>query len=75
MIQCPSCRRHHYADAADCPFCRSKSTLPMGKTLAAAVTTFVLAACYGTVDGGTKTGDSGTDTGETLPTTATTTTN
>jgi hypothetical protein len=67
MIECPTCHRHHYVDSSACPFCK-KPAIGMGKTLAAALTTFVLAACYGTVDGTKTDGESG-DSGPTTPTT------
>lgn len=55
MLECPSCRRHHYADVTACPFCKKAGPLGgMGKAIGAALTTFVLAACYGTVDSSDK---------------------
>jgi hypothetical protein len=63
MIECPSCHRHVRVDETACPFCRAAGSFRgLDRTLGAAVTTFVLAACYGTVDG-TKglTGDTAGD--------------
>lgn len=66
MITCPSCHRHHHVEAEACPFCKKAGPLGgMGRTLGAALTTFVLAACYGTVD----TSDKDTESGDSTPTT------
>lgn len=62
MIECAGCRRHVRLDERACPFCRAPLQSPgLERTVGAAVTTFVLAACYGTFDG-TKV-DTGPDSG------------
>ena len=58
MIPCPSCGRHHRVDDASCPFCGSSEAPPRARSrstlgrrtlhlVGGAVTTLVLAACYG----------------------------
>lgn len=81
MIVCPQCSRHHRASEASCPFCRGPVSAAMVRAfqaLGGALTTFVLAACYGTgakdyyypYDSGPESGDT-SDTGTTTPTTPT----
>lgn len=72
MIECDQCHRHHRASEEACPFCATRR--PVGSialnVVAAAVASFVLAACYGgTPTDKTPTGTTG-DTGS--PTTGTT---
>lgn len=54
MVPCPSCNRHLRAADASCPFCGATRALPFGRAFQAiggAVTTLVLAACYGAPPG------------------------
>jgi hypothetical protein len=80
VIPCEKCGRHIRVADASCPFCASRPTLGSAQRMfGAAMTTFVLAACYGTgvtdkpghsgtvpIDTDTDT-DSDTDTDTTLP--------
>lgn len=49
---CPSCGRHVHADDARCPFCDNPARPSRGRRalhmIGGALTTVVLAACYGT---------------------------
>jgi len=83
VIPCEKCGRHIRVADASCPFCASRPTLGSAQRMfGAAMTTFVLAACYGsgvtdkghsgstTLDTDTETDadtDSDTDTDTTLP--------
>jgi hypothetical protein len=69
MIECDACHRHFRLTEAGCPFC-SKPWIPSSTVLnllGGALTTFVLAACYGTApaDKPTTSGDTGATTGDT----------
>jgi hypothetical protein len=66
MIECDACHRHFRLTEQGCPFCSKSYSTTMMNLLGGAVTTFVLAACYGTapVDKTDTTGDTGT-TGDT----------
>src|SRR5687768_18615642 len=73
MIQCESCRRHHRLTDDACPFCH-RSISPVVRAmnlLGGAVTTVILAACYGTYDKGTPydsgSGETGTTTDQITP--------
>lgn len=81
MLACDRCHRHFREADGACPFCARKRLLGRAMTVVGgAVTTVILAACYGAVDGSTKptnenTGDTGLgDTSDTAATTTTTTT-
>ena len=72
MIECPSCRRHLRSSESSCPFCRSSSLDRVKTAVGIGLTTLVLAACYGPVDGSKptptgETGDTAPTTGETTP--------
>jgi hypothetical protein len=71
MIPCSSCHRHLRAADAVCPFCSRPSAIThVMQALGGAVTTVVLAACYGGADWGKyDTADSGDGTGDTGMTT------
>jgi hypothetical protein len=82
MIECERCHRHIRQAEASCPFCDAPSRIRMAMSVVGgAVTTIVLAACYGPPDGGidyTKyptggTGDTGMTTTEDTGATTTTT--
>ena len=68
MIECGRCHRHVRASDETCPFCEGpKLSTRLMNVVGGALTTLVLAACYGTVDGKTEfytgdTGDTDTDT-------------
>ena len=58
MIQCARCDRYIRTDETACPFCKGPGPLRTGlSALGGAVTTLVLAACYGAPGGGI--GDTG----------------
>jgi len=53
MIPCTTCNRHYRIDDAACPFCARPSGAKRAmQSLGAAMTTLVLAACYGGSDFG-----------------------
>lgn len=77
MIECETCHRHIRASEGSCPFCRSTARTSLGisgatvmNLVGGALTTFVLAACYGgaPTDKSTTSGTTG-DTGATSQTT------
>lgn len=78
MLECERCHRHFRAAEDRCPFCARGGVMTRAMSvLGGAVTTVILAACYGVVDGPTKypTGDTSEpgptgDTGATTTTTA-----
>lgn len=74
MLECSSCRRHYKTAEAECPFCATRRpTVPLLNLVGGAMTTMVLAACYGVGDGKFDTGHSGFPTPTDLTTDYTTT--